>query len=97
MAEIELEHLTKRFPDGALAVNDISLDVTDGEFIILVGPSGCGKTTALRLIAGLEKPTAGTIGGCSTTNAVTLRPFSSSTTVASEPSGKRTQALLPPS
>ena len=54
MAEIELDHLTKRFPDGALAVNDISLDITDGEFIILVGPSGCGKSTTLNMIAGLE-------------------------------------------
>ncbi len=65
MAEIELEHLTKRFPDGALAVNDISLDITDGEFIILVGPSGCGKSTTLNMIAGLEDITSGelSIGG----------------------------------
>jgi multiple sugar transport system ATP-binding protein len=65
VAEIELEHLTKRFPDGALAVNDISLDVTDGEFIILVGPSGCGKSTTLNMIAGLEDISEGElrIGG----------------------------------
>ncbi|MDT4892061.1 MAG: multiple sugar transport system ATP-binding protein [Pseudonocardiales bacterium] len=54
MAEIVLEHVTKRYPDGALAVDDVSLDVADGEFVILVGPSGCGKSTTLNMIAGLE-------------------------------------------
>ena len=54
MADIVLDHISKRFPDGALAVNDISLDIADGEFIILVGPSGCGKSTTLNMIAGLE-------------------------------------------
>ena len=65
MAEIELEHLTKRFPDGALAVNDFSLDIADGEFVILVGPSGCGKSTTLNMIAGLEDISEGElrIGG----------------------------------
>ena len=65
MAEIVLDHLTKRFPDGALAVNDISLDIADGEFIILVGPSGCGKSTTLNMIAGLEDISEGEllIGG----------------------------------
>jgi multiple sugar transport system ATP-binding protein len=59
MAEIKLEHVTKRYPDGYEAVRDLSLDVKDGEFMILVGPSGCGKTTALRMIAGLEDITDG--------------------------------------
>ena len=59
MAEIILDHLTKRFPDGALAVNDVSLDIADGEFVILVGPSGCGKSTCLNMIAGLEDITDG--------------------------------------
>ena len=59
MAEIVLDHLTKRFPDGALAVNDVSLDIADGEFVILVGPSGCGKSTCLNMIAGLEDITDG--------------------------------------
>ena len=59
MAEIVLDHLTKRFPDGALAVNDVSLDIADGEFVILVGPSGCGKSTCLNMIAGLEDITEG--------------------------------------
>src|SRR5436189_1792457 len=54
MAEIVLDHVTKRFPDGALAVDKISLDIADGEFVILVGPSGCGKSTTLNMIAGLE-------------------------------------------
>ena len=59
MAEIVLDHLTKRFPDGALAVNHVSLDIADGEFVILVGPSGCGKSTCLNMIAGLEDITEG--------------------------------------
>src|SRR5919199_6823536 len=54
MAEIKLDHVTKRYPDGYEAVRDMTLDIKDGEFMILVGPSGCGKTTALRMIAGLE-------------------------------------------
>src|SRR3989440_4308600 len=54
MAEIKLEHVTKRYPDGYEAVKDMTLDIQDGEFVILVGPSGCGKSTALRMIAGLE-------------------------------------------
>jgi sn-glycerol 3-phosphate transport system ATP-binding protein len=61
VAEIALRNVTKEFPGGTFALNDLSLDVPDGEFLILVGPSGCGKTTALRLIAGLEKPTSGQI------------------------------------
>jgi len=65
VADIVLDHVTKRFPDGALAVDNISLDVADGEFVILVGPSGCGKSTTLNMIAGLEDITEGElrIGG----------------------------------
>src|SRR4051812_9061936 len=54
MADIVLDHVTKRFPDGALAVDSIDLEIADGEFVILVGPSGCGKSTTLNMIAGLE-------------------------------------------
>jgi len=60
MAPITFEHLTKRF-DEVTAVNDLSIEVGDGEFLVLVGPSGCGKTTALRMLAGLEEITSGRI------------------------------------
>ncbi|MFI6844443.1 sn-glycerol-3-phosphate ABC transporter ATP-binding protein UgpC [Kitasatospora sp. NBC_00085] len=65
MAEIVLDGITKRYPDGALAVRDFNLTIADGEFVILVGPSGCGKSTTLNMIAGLEDITEGTlrIGG----------------------------------
>src|SRR5256885_260515 len=61
MAAIELEHLTKEFAGGVVAVDDVSLTIADGEFMVLVGPSGCGKSTLLRMIAGLEEVTEGTI------------------------------------
>jgi ABC-type sugar transport system ATPase subunit len=61
MPGVALEDVTKEFPGGAVAVDHLSLEIADGEFVILVGSSGCGKTTALRMIAGLEKPTSGTI------------------------------------
>ena len=60
MAEIELERVTKEFP-GTVAVDDVSLRIEDGEFLVLVGPSGCGKSTLLRMIAGLEEVTDGRI------------------------------------
>jgi multiple sugar transport system ATP-binding protein len=65
MADIVLDHVTKRYPDGSEAVKDISLEIADGEFTILVGPSGCGKSTTLNMIAGLEDITEGElrIGG----------------------------------
>jgi len=65
MADIVLDHVTKRYPDGSLAVEDANLAIADGEFVILVGPSGCGKSTTLNMIAGLEDITDGElrIGG----------------------------------
>jgi multiple sugar transport system ATP-binding protein len=61
MADIVLDHVSKRFPDGTVAVDDANLEVHDGEFMILVGPSGCGKSTCLNMIAGLEDVTDGEI------------------------------------
>jgi multiple sugar transport system ATP-binding protein len=65
VADIVLDQVTKRFPDGALAVDKVSLNIADGELVILVGPSGCGKSTTLNMIAGLEDITEGElrIGG----------------------------------
>jgi multiple sugar transport system ATP-binding protein len=62
MAEIVLDHVSKVYPSAdSSAVTDLNIDIGDGEFIVLVGPSGCGKTTALRMVAGLESITEGTI------------------------------------
>jgi len=65
MAEIDFDSVTKVFAGGKPAVDELSLHINDGEFMVLVGPSGCGKTTALRMLAGLEEITSGTlkIGG----------------------------------
>src|SRR5207247_4431173 len=65
MAEIVLDKLTKRYPNGFEAVKALSLEIAESELLVLVGPSGCGKTTALRMIAGLEEITSGDlyIGG----------------------------------
>jgi multiple sugar transport system ATP-binding protein len=61
MAEVILENVTKVFPGGTVAVEEFSLNIRDQEFIVLVGPSGCGKSTTLRMVAGLEEATRGTI------------------------------------
>jgi multiple sugar transport system ATP-binding protein len=61
MATIELDRVTKVYGNGYVAVDDVSLSIRDGEFIVLVGPSGCGKSTLLRMIAGLEEVTAGAV------------------------------------
>jgi multiple sugar transport system ATP-binding protein len=61
MATISLENLSKVYPDGTRAVSSLDLAIDDGEFMVFVGPSGCGKTTALRMVAGLEEITEGTV------------------------------------
>jgi multiple sugar transport system ATP-binding protein len=61
VGRIVLEHVSKEFPGGVQAVRDVSLEIENGEFMVLVGPSGCGKTTILRMIAGLEEVTDGEI------------------------------------
>src|ERR687888_2580075 len=61
MAELLLEHVSKTFAGGVTAVADVSLEIGDGEFVVLVGPSGGGKSTLLRMVAGLEEVTAGRI------------------------------------
>ena len=61
MAGVSFDRVSKVYPDGTRAVDEISLDVDDGEFMVLVGPSGCGKTTALRMVAGLEEISEGAV------------------------------------
>ena len=61
MATVELAELTKVYPGGVTAVNAMSLSIDDGEFVVFVGPSGCGKSTALRMVAGLEEISSGTL------------------------------------
>jgi multiple sugar transport system ATP-binding protein len=61
MAQVAFERISKIYPDGTRAVNDINLEIRDGEFMVLVGPSGCGKTTALRMVAGLEEISEGVL------------------------------------
>src|SRR5271163_2563250 len=70
MAEIVLDRVTKSYPDGAMAVQELSLTIAEGEFVILVGPSGCGKSTTLNMIAGLEDISSGElrIGGAVANN-----------------------------
>jgi len=61
MTQVSFEHVSKIYPDGTRAVNDVNLEIRDGEFMVLVGPSGCGKTTALRMVAGLEDISEGVL------------------------------------
>ena len=61
MASVTLDHLTKTYPNGFVSVDDVSLHIEDGEFVIFHGPSGCGKSTILRMIGGLEDITSGSI------------------------------------
>src|SRR4051812_39282164 len=61
MAHVSLRNVTKRYDDGTVAVDNVSFDLPDGEFLVIVGPSGCGKSTTLRMIAGLEMISDGEI------------------------------------
>ena len=61
MGQIDLQEVRKEYPGGVVAVNDVTLTIREGEFMVLVGPSGCGKTTLLRSIGGLEHVTSGRI------------------------------------
>ena len=61
MAEVTMENVTKVFGEDVVAVQEMNLDIPDGEFVVFVGPSGCGKSTALRMIAGLEDITRGKV------------------------------------
>src|SRR5678809_1639416 len=61
MARVKLEGIRKMYQNSVVAVHGVDLDVADGEFVVLVGPSGCGKSTTLRMIAGLESISDGTI------------------------------------
>jgi multiple sugar transport system ATP-binding protein len=61
VAQVAFDHVRKVYPDGTVAVEDLSLEISDGDLMVFVGPSGCGKTTALRMIAGLEEITAGEV------------------------------------
>ena len=60
-ADVRIDHVTKRFDGGVVAVDDLTLEVESGKFYAFLGPSGCGKTTTLRMIGGFEEPTDGTI------------------------------------
>ena len=74
MAQVDFVNVGKTFDAGIVAVEDFSLTVEEGEFLILVGPSGCGKTTLLRMVAGLEEVTSGEILIAGSPSTISRRP-----------------------
>ena len=70
---IRLDHVSKRFGDGTVAVGDLSLDVAPGEVVTLIGPSGCGKTTTMKMINRLVEPTGGTLTSTARTSCTPTR------------------------
>lgn len=82
---VSLQHVTKRFANGTLALSSMSLDIADGEFISLLGPSGCGKSTALRLIAGLGEVTTGVIDWPTSSYGADYKPIREMSFVFQEP------------
>ena len=73
MAEVAFDEVDKVYDNGVHAVSDLSLDIHDGEFLVLVGPSGCGKTTALRMVAGLEEISDGDASRSAAASSTTSR------------------------
>ena len=86
---IVFEHVTKRYPGGTVAVDDLSLEVPDGKIMVLVGPSGCGKTTTLRMVNRLVEPTGGRVllvsdGGTSGSPSPTWKATNSASPLAEQ-------------
>ena len=73
MATVELDHVEKIYENGFHAIHDLSLDIADSEFLVLVGPSGCGKSTALRMVAGLETITGGVMRSATASSTTSSR------------------------
>ncbi len=73
MASITLDHLCKSYTPEVTVIRDLSFDIRDGEFMVFVGPSGCGKSTVLRMIAGLETITSGTLASATASSTTSTR------------------------
>ena len=90
---ITFANVTKKYPDGTVAVDDLTLDIPEGTLAAFVGPSGCGKTTSMRMINRMIEPTSGTL----TVDGVSLSGDSYTATVAPKPAGKvKVKSSKPP-
>ena len=97
MAELVLDNVDKVYDNGFHAVKDLSIDVEDGEFIVLVGPSGCGKSTALRMVAGLEDITDGTVSiGGKVVNEAVARELITAEQAKTMSAGERVNLIMLP-